>query len=84
MNYISPDDGSRDNLNGSEAKVIKGSPSPLGNNPRGRNQGRKDSLDPIKRVALKGELNLTSLTSEIIKYNRSNQTLNERKPVKRI
>jgi hypothetical protein len=41
-------------------------------------------LDPIKRVALKGELNLTSLTSEIIKQQKSNPSLSEKRTVKRI
>jgi len=67
MNFIQ--DGGRETLNDSETKFIKGSPTPLFNS-RGRNNNKKFSMDPIKRVGLKGELNLTSITSEIIKQQK--------------
>jgi hypothetical protein len=54
MNFISSDEANRATQNGSENKFIKGSPTPIQLSHHGRNQGRKDTLDPIKRVALKG------------------------------
>ena len=65
MNFISSEESKRETLNGSDNKFIKGSPSPILSS-KERNQGRRDNLDPIKRVTLKGELNMTSLASEII------------------